>query len=143
MNETCQRYAEDPEANAVHLRDCLACRQMYALLDGAVDSQPVRVEALPMAAWEGAGYRSWALVIGGSLALLVIAFTLCTAAGISLLRAVMSGMSTAQWRSFVFNAAEALRVASPVLQVLYGVGFVIVNTALVLLLRRAPRGIDA
>jgi hypothetical protein len=143
MNEACRRYAEDPEANAAHLSDCLACRQIYALLDSPLDSQPVRVEALPLAGWEGAGYRAWPLVLGGALALLAVAFALCAAARISPLQAVLSGMSTSQWRSLIFVAADGLRAASPVLQVLYGVGFVVVNTILILLLRRAPRGIDA
>jgi hypothetical protein len=139
MNEACQRYAEDPEANAAHLRDCLACRQMYALLDGAVDSQPVRVEALPMAAWEGAGYRSWALVIGGSFALLAIAFVLCAAAGISLVAAITAG-SRFDWRGALAIADNAVRPLGPIG---FGAIFIVVNTVLVLLLRRAPRGIDA
>jgi len=139
MNETCQRYAEDPEANAAHLRDCLACRQMYALLDGAVDSQPVRVEALPMAAWEGAGYRSWALVIGGSLALLAIALGLCAAARISLLAALEAG-ARFDFLGLLHLATDAVRPVGPIG---FSVLFVGVNTLLVLLLRRAPRGIDA
>ncbi len=139
MNEDCQRYAQDPESNAAHLRDCIACRQIYALLDARVDSRPVGVDAIPMAAWEGAGYRSWPLVIGGSLALLTIAFVLCTAAGISLLAAMTAG-ARFDWRGALAIADNAVRPLGP-----FGFGaiFVVVNTALVLLLRRAPRGIDA
>ena len=46
-------------------------------------------------------------------------------------------------RGFVSGAAIALREASLVVQVGFGLLFVAVNTALVVLLRRAPRGIDA
>ena len=143
MNDNCRRYAEDPEANVAHLRDCVACRQIYGMLDVPVESQSVRVDALPLAPWEGAGYRSWTLAIAGSVGLLAIAIALCAAAKISPIRAVMSGMSSPQLNALILAGAEALRGASRVLQVLYGCGFVIVNTFLALLLRRAPRGIDA
>ena len=32
MNEACQRYLEDPEANAEHLRDCAECRAVFDAL---------------------------------------------------------------------------------------------------------------
>jgi hypothetical protein len=142
MNDACRRYAEDPEGNAAHLRDCLACREIYALLDRPVDAKNIDV-AVPFAPWEGAGYRSWPLVIGAALALTAIAFALCAAAGISPASAIATGMSASQWRVYIIAAAEALRSASPIWQVAFGFGFLVVNTVLVLLLRRAPRGIDA
>ena len=46
MNADCQRYAENPEANLAHLRDCLACRELYALLDSRIESKAVNVDAL-------------------------------------------------------------------------------------------------
>ncbi len=143
MTDACQRYAEDPEGNAAHLQQCVKCREVYGVLEEAIESQPLRVDALPLAPWEGAGYRSWPLVFGGALMLLAIAFALCAAAGISPLRAVMSGMIDARLDSFIVVSAETLRRTSPIWQTAYGIGFVVVNTILVLLLRRAPRGIDA
>ena len=139
MNADCQRYAENPEANLAHLRDCLACRELYALLDARVESRAVNVDGLPMAGWEGAGYRSWPLVIGGALALLTIAFSLCMIAGISFFSAMSAG-ARFDWRGTLAMADEAVRPLGPIG---FAAAFLVVNTLLVLLLRRAPRGIDA
>jgi hypothetical protein len=140
MNDACQRYAEDPEANSAHLRECAKCAAMYG---ADVQTHPLRVDSLPLAPWEGAAYRSWPLVIGAVLALLAVAFALCTAAGISLLTAIRSGMSTPLFRGYISTGAEALRTASLLWQIAFGLAFILVNTLLVLLLRRAPRGINA
>ena len=134
MSESCQRFAEDPEANAAHLRECEKCRALYSELP----THSVNVEALPLAPWEGAGYRSWPLVIGVALAVLAIALALCAAAGITPLVAMMIATQTQISRFGLVY--EKLRTFGPVV---YGCLFVVVNSILVLLLRRAPRGIDA
>jgi hypothetical protein len=139
MNEDCQRYAEDPEGNAAHLAECVKCREMYASLDAPIESQPVRIEALPIAAWEGAGYRSWPLVIGGALALAAVALGLCAAAGISPLAALRAGANF-DWRGLLQMADQAVRPLGPIG---FSALFIAVNTVLFLLLRRPPRGIDA
>ncbi|HYS52225.1 MAG TPA: hypothetical protein VER58_00505 [Thermoanaerobaculia bacterium] len=139
MSADCQRYAENPEANASHLRDCLACREMYALLDTRVESKAMAVDALPLAEWEGADYRSWPLVIGGALALLTIAFSLCMIAGISFFTAMTAG-ARFDWRGALAAANNAVRPLGPIG---FAAAFLVVNTLLVLLLRRSPRGIDA
>ena len=139
MKDACQLYAEDPEANAGHLRECAKCREIYGQLDAPIDSQPVRVDVLPLAPWEGAGYRSWPLVIGGALALLAIALGLCALAGISLPAAIRAGAQL-NWRALLDMAGGAVRPLGPIG---FAVLFVVVNTLLVVLLRRAPRGIDA
>lgn len=139
MNEACQRYAQDPEANAAHLAECAKCREIYAALDAPIESQPVRVEALPLAGWEGAGYRAWPLVIGGVLALAAIALGLCAAARISPLAALEAG-ARFDWRGLLQMATQAVRPLGPIG---FSVLFLAVNTVLILLLRRAPRGIDA
>jgi hypothetical protein len=139
MNEACQRYAEDPEGNAAHLSECRACREIYALLDAPVDLQPMRVEALPLAGWEGAAHRSWSLVIGGAFALAAIALGLCAAAGISPLAALEAG-ARFDWRGLLGMATRAVQPLGPIG---FSALFIAVNTVLVLLLRRAPRGIDA
>ncbi len=143
MNEACQRYAENPEANATHVQECAKCRALYGVLDASIDYEPVHVDDLPLAAWEGAGYRAWPLVIGGALAVMAIAIALCAAAGISPLRAIQAGMSAAQVRAYITAGADALRRASVIWQIAFGFGFVLVNTVLFFLLRRAPRGVDA
>jgi hypothetical protein len=139
MNEACQRYAEDPERNAAHLADCRACREIYAALDAPLESQPVRVDALPLAAWEGAAYRSWPLVIGGALALAAVALGLCAAAGISPLAAIQAG-ARFDWRGLLQLASLAVKPLGPIG---FSALFIAVNTVLFLLLRRPPRGIDA
>jgi len=139
MNADCQRYAEDPETHAAHIRNCVACREMYALLNTPVESKAVNVEKLPLAAWEGADYRSWPLVLGGALALLTVAFSLCMVAGISLFTAMTAG-ARFDWRGILASASEAVRPLGPIG---FAAAFLIVNTILILLLRRAPRGIDA
>jgi hypothetical protein len=139
MNDPCHRYAEDPEANAAHLRECAKCRGIYGQLDAPIQSQAVRLDALPLAPWEGAGYRSWPLVIGGALALLAIAFGLCALAGISLAAAIRAG-ARLDWRALLEIANGAVRPLGPIG---FAVLFVVVNLLLVVLLRRSPRGIDA
>jgi hypothetical protein len=139
MNDACQRYAEDPESNAAHLQECADCSALYGALDMPIDYQPMKVEALPVAPWEGADYRPWPLVFGGSLAVLAIALALCAAAGISLPAAISAG-ARLDWRVLLGAVTTALRPLGPIG---FGVLFVVVNTFLVLLLRRAPRGIDA
>jgi hypothetical protein len=134
MNESCQRFAEDPEANAAHLRECEKCRALY----GELPTHSINVGALPLAPWEGATYRSWPLVIGVSLAVLAIALALCAAAGITPLVAMMIAAQTQISRAGVVY--EKLRTFGPIV---YGCLFIIVNSILILLLRRAPRGIDA
>ena len=134
MNESCQRFAEDPEANAAHLRECEKCRALY----GELPTHSVNVGALPLAPWDGATYRSWPLVIGVALAVLALALALCAAAGITPLVAMMIAAQTQISRAG--QVYEKLRTFGPLV---YGILFLIVNSILILLLRRAPRGIDA
>jgi len=134
MNDACQRYAEDPEANAAHLSECAACRAVY----GGVETKPLTVGALPLAPWEGAAYRAWPLVIGGAFAVLAIALALCAAAGISPLSAIAFDVQANVARASA--AYQKLRAFGPLV---FAVPFLAVNYILVLLLRRAPRGIDA
>ena len=42
MNDACQRYAEDPEGNASHLRECAKCAAIYA----GVQTKALNVDAL-------------------------------------------------------------------------------------------------
>ena len=144
MNDRCRRFLEDPEANSAHLAECAACRALFDQLNAPVADSSVVVPALPLAPWEGASHRSWPLVLTGAVAILAMAFALCAAVGISLLRALTIGLNSgAAARASVLAAADAIRNASMLWQVAFGALFLLVNTALVLLLRRAPRGIDA
>lgn len=142
-DEACRRYAEDPEAHEGHLALCERCREIDSALTTRVKGHALDVGALPLAPWEGASYRAWPLVIAGAAIVLAIAYALCAAAGISLPRAIVAGMSAGQLQATITVAADALRRASLAWQVAFGIAFVVINTLLVLLLRRAPRGIDA
>ena len=144
MKDACQRYLEDPEGNPGHLAECEQCRALFETLGLEVEERPVSVGHLPLAPWEGAGHRSWPLAGGGALLLLVVTVGVCLWAGVTPRRVLEMPLTTVQnARGFVTGAAAALREASLVVQVGFGLLFVAVNTALVLLLRRAPRGIDA
>jgi predicted anti-sigma-YlaC factor YlaD len=144
MKEACQRYLEEPEAHAGHLAECEDCRALFDTLGLPVETSAVRVDALPLAAWEGASHRPWPLVMGGALLVLVVAAAVCAWAGVPPLRVVQSSLGAlTNARLTIGNAASALREASLVWQVAFGLLVVAVNAVLVLLLRRAPRGIDA
>jgi hypothetical protein len=133
-DDACQRFAEDPEGNAAHLRECAKCAAIY----GGVQTHAVNVDALPLAPWEGATYRSWPLVIGVALAVLAIALALCAAAGISPFLAIAIETQTQ-----VSRAAFVYQKLRPLGPFVFAALFIAVNSLLVLLLRRAPRGIDA
>jgi len=144
MNDRCRRFLEDPEANSSHLAECAECRALFDQLNTPVADTAVDVMTLPLAPWEGASYRAWPLVLTGALTILVIALALCAAVGISPLRALTIGLNSGSGaRTSILAAADAIRNASILWQVGFGALFLLVNTALVLLLRRAPRGIDA
>jgi len=144
MNDRCRRFLEDPEANSAHLAECAECRTLFDQLNTPVADAAVDVMTMPLAPWEGASYRAWPLVLTGAVTILVIALALCAAVGISPLRALTIGLNSgAAARAAILAAADAVRSASMLWQVGFGALFVLVNTALVLLLRRAPRGIDA
>ena len=139
-SDKCTRYFEDPEAHAAHLGECAECRAIQQQLDARVVNQPVRVDALPLAPWEGADHRSWPFVLGGALTIIGIAAALFAAASVSpidlLVQSFRGSMTIA--RSLVGVGGGILETA-PVL--VLGL-FVIVNAILFALLRRAPKGID-
>jgi hypothetical protein len=144
MNDACQRYWEDPEGNAAHLRECAECRALAEALGAEVEPKPLAVGELPLASWEGAAHRPWALVAGGAIAVLVLTVALFLVAGTTPLAALSSEMSRLEMmRTLLRLTSTAVRNAPATWQVTIGVLFIVVNTVLVLLLRRAPRGIDA
>jgi predicted anti-sigma-YlaC factor YlaD len=144
MNDRCRRFLEDPEANTAHLAECAECRALFDQLNTPVADASVDVPALPLAPWEGASHRSWPLVLTGAVAILVIAIALCQSVGLSPFQAArlaINSIIATRWS--ILNAAVTIRNASVFWQVGFGALFLLVNTALVLLLRRAPRGFDA
>lgn len=147
MKDDCQRYLEDPEAHAAHPETCADCAAL-ALLDAPPGDAvtPLRVDAasLPVAPWEGASHRAWSLVLGGVAGIVIFALALCAAAGLSPLHVAESSLVPVNTSlDLVVHAGQSLRAASGAAQIGFAVAFVIVNALLFVLLRRAPRGIDA
>lgn len=146
---TCEQYLEDPEANAAHVASCEACRAMTEDLDAEIEVQhrPISVDALPLASWEGASHRTWPLVAAGGAAVLVLAIVLFLAAGVPPLRGlastVTSGVTSFEGAANFFRLfGSGLHSAPPAVHITVAVLFVVINTILFLLLRRAPKGID-
>jgi hypothetical protein len=144
MNDGCQRYIEDPEANAAHLETCEACRELFSELDAPVSGHlPISVDALPLASWEGASERAWPLVVIGAMLLTGIAGALFMMAGISP-RVLFAQVPSLDVLASVIRGGGAFVQNAPMgWQVAIGVGFLVINMILWALLRRAPRGIDA
>ena len=146
-SESCERYLADPETHAAHLEKCAECAALFGPQDLPYEHKPVDVESLPLAPWEGASHRPWALVGGGALALLVIAAALFFAAGVApmsgIAGAIGSGLPPVEIAKVLLShVGTAAQHAPAGWQIAVGVLFVIVNTVLFYLLRRAPKGID-
>lgn len=145
---TCDQYFEDPEKNAAHLQSCAACRAMTEELDAPieVEHRPLHLDALPLASWEGAKHRTWPLVAAGAASVLILAVVLFLAAGTpplrGITRAVASSFSVEASMKFFQHFGSGLHGAPVLVHVTIGVLFVVINTILFFLLRRAPRGID-
>jgi hypothetical protein len=140
---TCDDYLQDPEANVAHLETCDACRSLALELDDELDVQPrpLNLDALPLAPWEGASYRTWPLVIVGLSAAFILAFVLFFAAGVSSL----GGITTAVMTSIppVKPVVRVLQLTGHAIGVpVVAVLFLAINSLLFILLRRAPKGID-
>lgn len=136
---TCEEYLEDPEAHATHLESCGICRAIAEELDDAIEIRPAAlpVDTFPLAPWEGAKHRTWPLVGAGVLALFALAIVLSAAAEVSPLTAVTESLPPVQ-ALLTFFQLTGRAIGAPVVAVL----FVVINTVLLLLLRRSPRGVD-
>lgn len=136
---TCEEYLENPEGHADHLQGCAMCRAITEELDDGVEIQTLAlsVDALPLAPWEGAKHRTWPLVGAGLLAVFTLAIVLSAAAEVSPVAAVTSSMPSVQ-ALLTFFQLTGRAIGAPMVAIL----FVAINTALFLLLRRAPRGAD-
>ena len=145
-DERCEKYLEDPEANAAHLRTCAKCNaEAIALAEKAdVEPPPLDLNALPLAPWEGSSDRAWPLVLGTSAVVALVALALMDAAGMSPLHVAEGSLTSMEiLRTQLNRAATSLRSASLGAQIAFGAAFIIINGLLIALLRRAPRGIDA
>ena len=138
MTQNCDSYLEDPEAYAAHAESCAACGALSEALDlPAVSPRPVSIESLPLASWEGASHRTWPLVIAGVVSVAILAVVLWIATGLS---PVATMSSTVPPLDAVLKMLQLTGkgLGGPAVAVL----FVVINSILFLLLRRAPKGID-
>lgn len=134
--QDCQRYLEDPEAHAAHLDTCEECRALFGANDVTIEPRPISADALPLAPWEGAQHRAWPLVVGIALAVFAIAIATVSVAGApayQALRASMPNVDRMQALVMVMQRTPVLVMTAL---------FVVVNSILFVLLRRAPKGID-
>ena len=136
---TCEEYLQDPDAHAAHLETCANCRSLEEELGLHVDVQhrPLSMDALPLAPWEGASHRTWPLVGAGLVAALALAIVLSAYAGISP-KTVFSASIPSTEALLTFLQLTGRAIGLPIVAVL----FVVINTILFLLLRRAPKGVD-
>ena len=146
-NESCERYLQEPEANAAHLETCEECRALFAPPELLVEPATVTADALPLAPWEGASHRSWPLALVAGVAMLLAAIALFLIAGVAPLGGVAGAIvAVIPSADLVLSASRlvgtGLQHAPMSWQVGIGAAFLLVNTIFFLLLRRAPRGID-
>jgi hypothetical protein len=153
-SETCERYFEDPEGNAGHLETCAECAAFFGELDQPIAKDaplpPIAVDpaALPLAPWEEAQHRSWPLVVGVALAVIAAASAMFAMAGVSPLaghvRAFTAQVPHVRVLANVFRlTGNAMPNAPTGWLIGIGVSFIVINAVLFVLLRRAPRGLDA
>lgn len=144
-DDRCQRYLEEPEANAAHLAECEACRALAATLDvPETGTLKLDVNALPVAPWEGASHRPWGLILSLVSGIFVLAFVVCVAAGTSITNVVTSSAGTFDMlRDLVRLTGDAAPHAPVGWRIFAILLFFAANGLLVLLLRRSPRGMDA
>ena len=130
----CQKYLEDPDANASHLADCESCRALADAL-GSPEAVPPGSVELPLAPWEGASYRAWPLVLASLIAvgLLTLLLFISTKTSPAAFFGDVPSMGVVVSMLRHFGAAAPAFVA---------VLFIVVNALFIALLRRAPRGID-
>jgi hypothetical protein len=136
---TCDEYLQDPDEHAAHLQSCEICRSIEEELGAGVtvEARPINVDALPLAAWEGASHRTWPLVAAGLVAMVTLAIVLSAAAGVSPITAVTTSLPSVQ-ALLTFLQLTGRAIGGPLVAVL----FVVINTILFFLLRRAPKGVD-
>jgi hypothetical protein len=146
--DACERYLSDPEANDTHLAECEECAALFSAADLPFDGERLlRADALPLAPWEGAAHKSWPLVIGGALAVLCVAAAMFTVAGVAPLNGIIHALgstlpSFTTLQLLLRYVGDGVQHAPAPLQIGVAISFLVVNTLLVVLLRRAPKGID-
>ena len=157
----CEDYRLDADRFDAHAATCEDCRRLseqLATLDRNV-TDAVAIEprdafagdimsGLPIAPWEGSGFRAWLVVLAGAASIAIGAVLVFLFMGISPIEGFISALSQRVLpRLALLDAGQSLATilghASMKFHFVLGVSFVIVNVVFVLLLRRPPRGYDA
>lgn len=156
MSEKCLETYDDPEQMSLHLQTCEVCASnevAFAALEDSLKQQVTPdlvggglMERLPVAPWEGAGYRSWIVVAAVATIISIALLILSTLSEVSIVTAASAGMDAIPGLDVLGSLATALGELTGMAGVEFhsGVvlGFVLFNTLLLLLLRRKPRGYD-
>lgn len=149
----CELYAENPDAHAAHAAECRDCAGLNERLDqldrfiaaGSFESRPLSTTP-PLAPWEGASLRAWPLAAVAALAIVFISSLLFMMAGVSPWGGLAAALRSEVPGIGLFRAAtiagDTLQQAPARFQVLLLSAFILVNVLFVILLRRAPRGVD-
>jgi hypothetical protein len=158
MNDDCKRFMEDPERERAHAESCADCRKFLVDLDRLdADIASTTVESnvaarvgktLPLAPWEGAHHRSWALTLAIAAGVILLTIGAFFAGGVSpiagIVETVRNGMATPLgWITVVRSLPRVLSRAPMPFHFFVVAAFVLINVLLYLLLRRAPKGYDA
>lgn len=147
----CQRYIEEPELSMEHVRTCKSCSRLAAGLEAPDQSLDLASRlgktSLPVAPWEGARQRSWPLLASAALLIALIASVCFHFAGVSPLdgfeQTVRQSAAPPLLYSAFLHLGNSLHEAPLPIRVGLGIGFIVVNFLLALLLRKAPKGLDA
>lgn len=142
----CEQYLEDPELHSAHLESCDECRRFSRALAGSAMHEPLVIDAMPMASWEGSAHQSWSLVAGGLLVLVAAIGALSMTLDLpplEMFRRTFSFPPLSNMLGIAGKVGRALAQAPTALQIGGAAAFLITNLLLVLMLRRPPRGIDA
>ena len=153
----CQAYCEDPETHAAHAETCDSCSAWRKDLDridaalgsevpGSMSASGLTAESLPLAPWEGANDRVWAVVVLSATLLLSGAAVFFFLSGISPLRGFTEAVSQTvvpqvNILSLGTAWARTLERAPAEIHLILGICFIAVNVLFVFLLRRQPKGI--
>lgn len=152
----CDAFLEDPAGHAGHEDTCESCRVLSTDLDridavlgdGGMDSTSgsLTLKELPLAPWEGANERAWALVVLSGALLLFGAAAFFMLSGISPFRGFEAAASQMVFPRVNILAlgtawARTLQRAPAGIHLILGICFIAVNVLLVFLLRRQPKGI--
>ena len=157
ITDPCQKFLEDPDLEKDHLPGCNRCSALAEALtaseiDGHDGSLPapiaLPIERLPMAPWESAQHRSWSLVAMAAIAILITATIFFLVSGISPLIGLSRALESSVIPSWLplklaRHLGSAVQGAPASFHLTLACCFVVVNVLLAVLLKRAPKGIDA